>query len=835
MSNKHTITRRLPMAAILTLLTISAISTPSQAQPDLQIRQIGAWGGSVDAVVIEQNGKQTLAYIGSGVRLVILDVTDPANIIELGSTIVGTPELGGGVIRDIKLRDGYAFIAAGMPGQFSIVDVTDPSDPVVVTAANGGGSNGPGTGAPYESVHLYGNIAYVHQSNQENVVPGCFDITDLENPVITGCGLVNAGGTTMLISGDLFYTTTNEGGIKITDLTENGDPNGVWLPIPELEDVNGTFMGLALDEGNFLYVTGYKHSPENESRLIVVDISNHEAPFVAGMWTQDAGPQGVNGWVNEVEVSGGRLYVSLRHAPFDDLLRRQLVVFDIAIDPTSPTQLGEYWSESVSATGLTVVGTTVYLQDERQGLIILDASDPENVAPIGGFFSPAIMQQGALDSGWLYVTDQRYGVSVVDVSDARAPEVVGAFPTGPKSWGIAVRDDLAYVAAGYTGLKVLDVADPASPMLAGTFPFPGPRAVGLSLDPEHENIVHVGTIPGAFLVNFDVSDLQNIVDVGAVNISGATALPRTIASGGGFAHVARDTATLAVDVIDPFGPFVVFHSGPLTPPEPPQSSLDLALDGNILYRADKFIVLAGIESLPGLHILDVSNPAEPVELGYYGEGSGSSTTVEGSAVAARSDRAYMGVHGDVLGSQALEVFDVSDPTSPSLLAAHHAGDTPINDLIVDGQIVYAITSHWQTLGAGVLTYLVYVAGDFNDDGGVDELDADAFANCFTGPDVEPGDVTCLIFDADLDNDIDCADWEAFKLAWTAKGDPPPFAPCDPPSPCPWDLDSSGTVNTNDLLALFAQWGTPGTADFDGSGAVNTADLLILFANWGPCG
>ena len=56
----------------------------------------------------------------------------------------------------------------------------------------------------------------------------------------------------------------------------------------------------------------------------------------------------------------------------------------------------------------------------------------------------------------------------------------------------------------------------------------------------------------------------------------------------------------------------------------------------------------------------------------------------------------------------------------------------------------------------------------------------------------------------------------------------------PGIPCPWDLDKSGTVNTSDLLALFAQWGTAGPADFDGNGVVNTADLLILFANWGPC-
>ena len=58
--------------------------------------------------------------------------------------------------------------------------------------------------------------------------------------------------------------------------------------------------------------------------------------------------------------------------------------------------------------------------------------------------------------------------------------------------------------------------------------------------------------------------------------------------------------------------------------------------------------------------------------------------------------------------------------------------------------------------------------------------------------------------------------------------------CKNPPQCPWDLDESGVVDTLDLLALFAQWGTAGSADFDESGAVDTLDLLALFANWGPC-
>ena len=52
--------------------------------------------------------------------------------------------------------------------------------------------------------------------------------------------------------------------------------------------------------------------------------------------------------------------------------------------------------------------------------------------------------------------------------------------------------------------------------------------------------------------------------------------------------------------------------------------------------------------------------------------------------------------------------------------------------------------------------------------------------------------------------------------------------------CPWDIDNSGSVGVGDLLMMFAQWGTPGSADFNNDGIVNTSDLLILLANWGAC-
>jgi hypothetical protein len=46
-----------------------------------------------------------------------------------------------------------------------------------------------------------------------------------------------------------------------------------------------------------------------------------------------------------------------------------------------------------------------------------------------------------------------------------------------------------------------------------------------------------------------------------------------------------------------------------------------------------------------------------------------------------------------------------------------------------------------------------------------------------------------------------------------------------------DIDCNGTVDSADLGALLAGWGSPGPADLDGDGTVGSADLGILLSNW----
>lgn len=62
-----------------------------------------------------------------------------------------------------------------------------------------------------------------------------------------------------------------------------------------------------------------------------------------------------------------------------------------------------------------------------------------------------------------------------------------------------------------------------------------------------------------------------------------------------------------------------------------------------------------------------------------------------------------------------------------------------------------------------------------------------------------------------------------------------------PLPCPADINSSGGVNTDDLIALITTWGSCGDCDLcpadvasPANCAVDTDDLIVLITSWGDC-
>lgn len=161
-----------------------------------------------------------------------------------------------------------------------------------------------------------------------------------------------------------------------------------------------------------------------------------------------------------------------------------------------------------------------------------------------------------------------------------------------------------------------------------------------------------------------------------------------------------------------------------------------------------------------------------------------------------------------------EAFDVSATPGRRLFKLSHQPVQAIDVVSVDGdvlapnQFTYDLVHGWVSVGPTPVesvevsyvisvspdmavtnwddsrgNYLYYSqragtrAGDFDGDDFVDGDDFTAFTVCFTGADAGPPDAGCESGDADLDGDIDCADYVFFHGNWTEPGEPPWFSQC----------------------------------------------------------
>ncbi|NNF43975.1 MAG: VCBS repeat-containing protein [Phycisphaerales bacterium] len=92
------------------------------------------------------------------------------------------------------------------------------------------------------------------------------------------------------------------------------------------------------------------------------------------------------------------------------------------------------------------------------------------------------------------------------------------------------------------------------------------------------------------------------------------------------------------------------------------------------------------------------------------------------------------------------------------------------------------------------------------------------------------DVAAADLDGDGDPDLISASGFDDRITWYENQAPPVD------DPCPADLDGTGTVGFDDLIAVISQWGACPfcPANITGNGVVGGADLRILLESWGEC-
>ncbi len=503
---------------------IKIVDVNDPTQPKLVALAGGRTGISNEDVVVREIGDMDVLGIGVQVckpqggsgGLQLFDVTDPTDPHALGFF----PVPAGGVheLDMVTRADGTTLALLAVPftefdntyfgadsgGEFRIVDITDPTDPVELADWGviadsalrnfGGGQEVTSSfqGLGYFAAHLAhsvraadgGMTAYVSYWDSGVLK---FDISDPANPVLlarTQFGVrddgdahsmtpYDVGGTRYILQNDEDFDSLSPTVVtsSVTGGTEFSGIEEPWAPtlLSELGSVGGTILDAndGCETSDFAGALG---------RIALVDTVD---PFYVGI---------IPGWTRPCTI--GSQVVRAAEAGADGVL------FNLI----SPDDAYPYFEGSAKA-----------VQQSAGGMAIVQVSDIDGLATaVRAAAGPVVVTLDPSDPTWGFVRVFSEASSS-DVNGDGTPEFaqVGAFDdlehasgelfTPPGSWSVhntEVNGDHAYSSWYSHGIVALDLANPASPTLVGQFVPPtsdrfagslghGPAEVwGVAIDPE---------------------------------------------------------------------------------------------------------------------------------------------------------------------------------------------------------------------------------------------------------------------------------------------------------------------------------------------------------------
>ncbi len=508
-----------------------------------------------------------IAYVGTHMRLQILDVSDPDDLVEI-ATVEGPGS------DYVSLHGDLATVSYnGVPyyesvSGFKIIDVGDPASPVVLSAIE----TYPVLLGP--SVRI-GNHLLISADEDLRI----YDVADPAAPVYLGVAAGVGAFNEIVVDGDYAYATGQQN-LRVLDVSNPAAPSLVTT-FPTTEQT----LALALD-GDRLAMSG---AVGNEGTLRLFDVSTPTAPTELGQLTRSY-------WRCEgIELVGDLAY----------LTDGSLDVCDLST-PSSPRLLGS----------VTFARTTVKLDrnGDRLFLTAIRGSElystsvvysviisPEGIVPTIETEVDLPIEETAVAGDHAYLAAGDEDLVILDMSDPASPVTLAQLALPGTAVAIEVRGDIAYIAAEDGGLQIVSVTDPALPVLLAELALTH-DADDLELS-DVDDVLFVVTTYSGMTSAIDISDpaapfLRSTQDLGGtppVALSGTT----LYMSGSQRAHIN--------DVSDPNAMIYVgeFDYGEMS--------------SRMTFFADDHLIVAYTWSWSdlcssGFGIFDISDPLAPVLL-----------------------------------------------------------------------------------------------------------------------------------------------------------------------------------------------------------------------------
>jgi hypothetical protein len=453
-------------------------------------------------------------------NLAVIDISNPAQPVKTASIVI--PETEGSVVYAVKVRDNYAYIAAGNPGLI-VVDISDPTQPIKAGAFDTPWADG---------LVIEGNTLYLADMDGLYML----DISDPKNPSQTGMLALPLfqqeapGQRNMVIqNGKVFFANGNQGmlvvdasvqptltgrfdvplpgadfdvlvdsniayviadtlGLYTINVTDPTQPEQLGFDISRISNGLRTPYGIAVN-GQYAYIADINNG------FSVYDISD---PSDLRELSRIEKPQGMT----DVAVSGNFAYVSMHEHETSE--KRGMLVYDVS-NPSQPNQVG-FVNIDHSSWAVAVHGANAYIPElvemvdtsQSSNLLIFDISNPTNPVEAGKadttINAPSAMCI-EVEGNYAYIGDLTQGLRIFDISNPGMPVEIGSLPDIRMVYDLAVVGDKVFTAS-YAYVSVVDVSDPVKPVLEEVY-----TSSGLSMGIDAVgNTIYVADMHGGMAV-----------------------------------------------------------------------------------------------------------------------------------------------------------------------------------------------------------------------------------------------------------------------------------------------------------------------------------------------
>lgn len=404
--------RKLLFIALLLMAALAGYGT---------IHQVGGYNWEGEILMNHICLRGDLAYVtdnwtGSPTGLLILDISNPANPIPVGT---GTESRS---LYGIDVYNDRAYIAAGGIG-FEVWDVSNPSAPVQLSIVNSGSCEllTAVDGRLYVPTTTYGLRIY-DISQPTPVLLGTYD---------------DVTANDVLVRDGLAYIACYDPGLLILDVSNPA----VCVPVGSYD---AYLMKTVRLQNDILFLS------DGHTDQLLIDVSQpsnpvliYEIPVI---------------WIKESQFHHNYLFSMVATPGTGD---KELRVYDIA-NPSQPV-LYTICVLSRAATCIRISGNYMYVIAGSSGLLVFDISDLSNPLLISTSHIPGNAMNVELRGDFAYICDDESSLKQLNISQPENPRLVSQYTLTEYMPDMVLDGDLAYVTANTGGLKVFYLTEDDPP------------------------------------------------------------------------------------------------------------------------------------------------------------------------------------------------------------------------------------------------------------------------------------------------------------------------------------------------------------------------------------